>query len=163
MHSPVTFHIHARTELVDHIYRRSNNDKFSPIVYRTARISRPAKCVAEPQCLCFRAATTKADEMKYSYSSPTATVLQDGKIKPGIYKIQNIVSKTYVDIKDDLRELCGRPSSALERSRGHVSLYIWAPGIPNNQQWEILPLGPGYTIRKVRITRGLSYPWFPLR
>ncbi|KAF9649758.1 hypothetical protein BDM02DRAFT_3128122 [Thelephora ganbajun] len=61
------------------------------------------------------------------------SILQDGKIKPGIYKIQNIVSKTYADIKDHVRELCGRPSSTLEKSRG---------------LWEIQPLGPGYTIRK---------------
>ena len=69
----------------------------------------------------FQTTTTEANEMKGSYSSPNSAILQDGKIKPGIYKIQNIVSRTYADIKDDVRELCGRPSSDLEKSRGQVS------------------------------------------
>jgi len=69
--------------------------------------------------------------MKRSGSS--TSILQDGRIKPGIYKIKNIVSQTYVDIKDHVRELCCRPTSALGDSRG---------------LWEILPLGLGYTIRK---------------
>ncbi|KAF9649761.1 hypothetical protein BDM02DRAFT_1746722 [Thelephora ganbajun] len=71
--------------------------------------------------------------MKNNASKTRSSILQDGKIKPGIYKIQNIVSKTYVDIKDHVRELCGRPSSTLEKYRG---------------RWEIQPLGSGYTIRK---------------
>jgi hypothetical protein len=92
--------------------------------------------------------------MKYS-SSTNRSILQDGKIRPGTYKIKNIVSQTYVDIKDHVRELCGRPASALESSRGQVSLQYmlcWVPKIvPNHQQWEILPSGPGYTIRKVGV------------
>jgi len=49
------------------------------------------------------------------------------------FKIQNIVGKTYVDIRDHVRELCGQKSASLENSRG---------------LWDIQPLGPGYTIRK---------------
>jgi hypothetical protein len=48
-------------------------------------------------------------------------IFQYGKLKPGVYKIKNIVSGTYVDTKDDVRELCGRPSTALENGRGEVS------------------------------------------
>ena len=60
--------------------------------------------------------------MTYNSSSTSPSIFQDGKLKPGVYKIQNIVSKTYVDIKDHLRELCGRPFTALESGRGHVSV-----------------------------------------
>ena len=60
--------------------------------------------------------------MKYSFSfaNSGSSIFQDGKLKPGIYKIQNIVSKTYVETKDHLRELCGRPSSVLEDGSGQV-------------------------------------------
>jgi len=71
--------------------------------------------------------------MKNNTTKPASSIFQDGKVKPGVYKIQNIVSKTYVEVKDHLRELCGRPPSALEHGEG---------------QWEIRPLGSGYTIRK---------------
>ena len=49
-----------------------------------------------------------------------SSIFQDGKLKPGVYKIRNIVSKTYVDTKDDVRELCGRPSTVLEDGSGQV-------------------------------------------
>jgi len=71
--------------------------------------------------------------MVYNSRKSGNSVFQDGRLKPGTYKIRNIVSKTFVDIKDDLRELCGRPSTVLEQGRDH---------------WDIQPLGPGYTIRK---------------
>jgi len=66
-------------------------------------------------------------------TSTSSSILQNGRVKPGIYKIRNIVSGTYVDIKDHVRELCGRHFNTLESSRG---------------QWEILPFGQGYTIQK---------------
>lgn len=49
-----------------------------------------------------------------------SAILQDGQLKPGVYKIRNVESKTYVDIKDHVRELCGRPSMVLEDGRGLV-------------------------------------------
>jgi len=49
-----------------------------------------------------------------------SSIFEHGRLEPGIYKIRNIVSKTYVDIKDDARQLCGRPSTALEDGRGQV-------------------------------------------
>lgn len=54
-----------------------------------------------------------------TYNSPNASssILKDGKLRPGVYKIQNIVGKTYLDTKDDLRELCCRPFTALENGR----------------------------------------------
>ncbi|KAF9648165.1 hypothetical protein BDM02DRAFT_3187334 [Thelephora ganbajun] len=70
--------------------------------------------------------------------TPTSTnnsisIFKDGKLKPGIYKIQNIVSQTYVDIREHTRELCGRPATLLE----------------GGGLWEILPSGSGYTIGRL--------------
>jgi len=64
-----------------------------------------------------RSTTTPAVTMKRNTSS---SIFQDGRLRPGTYKIKNIVSKTYVDTKDDLRELCGRPSTCLEKGEGQV-------------------------------------------
>ena len=105
------------------------------------------------------ATTTQADKMKYSSSNTSTSIYQYGKIKPGVYKIKNVVSGTFVDIKDDARELCGRPSSSLEASRGQVSLHVrLGTDVPNRKKWEILPLGAGYTIRKVSINLSLGHP-----
>jgi len=61
------------------------------------------------------------------------SLFKDGELKPGIYKIQNIVGQTYVDVRDRSRELCCRPATVLE----------------GKGQWEILSFGPGYTIRRI--------------
>jgi len=61
------------------------------------------------------------------------SIFSGGKLKPGIYKIQNIVGQTYVDMRGNAKELCCRPASALG----------------GKGQWEILPLGSGYTIRRL--------------
>ena len=68
-----------------------------------------------------RATTTPATAMAYNPPNSSSSIFHDGNLRPGIYKIQNIVSKTYVDIKDHIRELCGRPSTTLESFRGEVS------------------------------------------
>ncbi|KAF9781762.1 hypothetical protein BJ322DRAFT_243167 [Thelephora terrestris] len=60
-------------------------------------------------------------------------IFKAGKLRPGIYKIQNIVSQTYVDMRESPKELCCRPATLLE-----------GKGL-----WEILPLGHGYTIRRL--------------
>ena len=51
---------------------------------------------------------------------PSHMIFQDGKLKPGLYKIQNLVSKTYVDIHEHTMEVCCRPASALEKDDGIV-------------------------------------------
>ena len=53
------------------------------------------------------------DTMTLTSANESDSVFRDGKLKPGIYKIQNIVSQTYVDIREQTRELCGRPAAAL--------------------------------------------------
>jgi len=51
--------------------------------------------------------------------NPTSTnesdsVFEGGRIKPGTYKILNVVGQTYVDIQERGGGLCGRPLTALE-------------------------------------------------
>ena len=87
------------------------------------------------------------------------SIFEDGKLKPGIYKIQNIVGQTYLEIRDHSKQLCCRPASALEDGNGLVNSYLVVPVILMNYlQWEIRPSGPGYTIRKVqhRLRSGLT-------
>ena len=48
------------------------------------------------------------------------SIFKDGKLKPGIYKIQNIVSETYVDVEVHTREIHCRPASNLGEGRGLV-------------------------------------------
>ncbi|KAF9781769.1 hypothetical protein BJ322DRAFT_243359 [Thelephora terrestris] len=66
-------------------------------------------------------------------TSDSSSVFTDGKLKPGIYRIQNIAGHTYLDIRDESKELCCRPITVLE-----------GKGL-----WEILPLGSGYSIRRL--------------
>ena len=58
---------------------------------------------------------------------PNRTIFKDGKLKLGLYKIQNLVSKTYVDIHEHTMELCCRPASALEKDDGIVRTLISPP------------------------------------
>jgi len=63
-----------------------------------------------------------------------SSIFQDGKIKSGIYKIQNVYSQTYLDILEHSREACCRPDWGLEKGKG---------------LWEIKPLGSGYSVQRV--------------
>ena len=51
-----------------------------------------------------------------------SSILEDGRLKPGIYKIQNIFTETYVDIEMHSRNVCSRPSQNLEEGNGLVRL-----------------------------------------
>ena len=80
------------------------------------------------------------------------STFKDGKLKPGVYQIQNIVGQTYVDIREHTGELCCRPATLLE-GKGLVGLCPPSTYHRSHSclQWEILPLGPGYTIRRARM------------
>ena len=54
--------------------------------------------------------------MTLTSTSGYTSIFKDGKLKPGVYKIQNIVSQTYVDIQEHTRELCCRPATVLEEN-----------------------------------------------
>lgn len=77
------------------------------------------------------------------------SIFKDGKLKAGVYKIQNLYTEGYVDIHEYSRELCCRPAQDLREGRGIVGpdLYQWFAS--NDWKWEIKPLGAGYTIQRV--------------
>ena len=82
----------------------------------------------------------------------TPSIFKDGKLKPGIYKIQNLFSETYLDIHRHSREVCCRPARDLGDGRGLVSLYLTSVvHISDGQKWEIKSLGGGYTVRMVSL------------
>ena len=58
--------------------------------------------------------------MTVTSTNDSVSIFKDEKLKPGIYRIQNIVGQTYVDIREHTRELCGRPTTVLE-GKGPVS------------------------------------------
>lgn len=47
-------------------------------------------------------------------ANDAASISADGKVKPGIYRIQNIAGHTYLDIREESKELCCRPITVLE-------------------------------------------------
>ena len=61
--------------------------------------------------------------MTLTSTGHSLSISEDGKLKPGIYKIQNIQTETYVDIEVHLREVCCRPTKDLGEGRGLVSYY----------------------------------------
>ena len=95
-----------------------------PTAASRSKVWRGAVCiytVRDINITSFQTTTTSKTAMVYNSPRSPPSIFQGGRIKPGVYKIQNIVSKTYVDIKDDVRELCGRPSQVLEYGRDQVS------------------------------------------
>jgi hypothetical protein len=52
------------------------------------------------------------------------TLFEDEKLKPGVYKIQNIFIESYVDIHLGSMEVCCRPAKDLEKGRGLVRPYL---------------------------------------
>ena len=55
-----------------------------------------------------------------STASDTLSVFKDGMLKPGIYKIQNLYTRNYMDIHEHSKEVCCRPATALEEGGGLV-------------------------------------------
>lgn len=49
-----------------------------------------------------------------------SSIFKDGKLKPGIYNIQNVQTENYVDIEVHTREVCCRPAKDLGVGRGLV-------------------------------------------
>ena len=82
-------------------------------------------------------------------SNDSASVFADGKLKPGIYKIQNVKGHTCLDIRET-GELCCRPATILGEKGLVGSRSLIARPDGKHPQWEILPLGPGYSIRRVQ-------------
>ena len=80
-------------------------------------------------------------------------IFEDGRLRPGIYKIQNIFTETYVDIEVHSRTVCCRPANCLEEGRGLVRPHLSdVVHISDVSKWEIKSLGAGYTVQRVSIS-----------
>jgi len=80
----------------------------------------------------------------------SSSILQDGKLKSGIYKIWNISTETYADIEVQSRNVCCRPAQNLGEGNGLVrSFHQFVVHASNDYKWEIKPLGTGYSVRRV--------------
>jgi hypothetical protein len=85
-------------------------------------------------------------------TSDSSSIFENGRLKQGVYKIQNLSSETYLDIHKSSQETCCRPARDLEDGRGLVRLYQSSLiHISNDSKWEIKHFGIGYTVRRVSI------------
>ena len=83
-------------------------------------------------------------------STADSPIFENGKLKPGIYKIQNLYTETYLDIHQHSKEVCCRPARDLEDGRGLVSTHLtFGIRTAEVRKWEIKPFGPGYTVQMV--------------
>ena len=82
----------------------------------------------------------------------TLPILKGGKLKWGIYKMRNVLTRTYLDIEEHSRALCSRPAQNLEEGNGMVRLFRWSfVRAFDDHKWEIKPLGRGYSIQRVSV------------
>lgn len=58
--------------------------------------------------------------MTLTSTNSSPSIFENGKLKPGTYKIQNIYTETYLDIEVHSREVCCRPEGDLGEGRGLV-------------------------------------------
>ena len=67
--------------------------------------------------------------MTQNTTGATSSIFEDGKLKPGIYKIQNIETENYLDIEVHTRKVCCRPARDLGEGRGLVRKFLlfWVP------------------------------------
>ena len=69
---------------------------------------------------CSTRCRTWSATMTLNSTDGSLSILQDGKLKPGIYKIWNILTEVYVDIEVHSRSVCCRPAQNLEEGNGLV-------------------------------------------
>ena len=62
--------------------------------------------------------------MTLNPTNDSLSILQDGKLKPGIYRIQNIYTETYIDIEMHSKHVFCRPANDLVEGKGLVRPYI---------------------------------------
>jgi hypothetical protein len=85
-------------------------------------------------------------------TSRSSSIFEDGTLKPGIYKIQNLYSQTYLDIHEHSKEVCCRPAKDLERRKGLVRPHLFSVDrASDNQKWEIKSFGTGYVVQRVSV------------
>ena len=77
-------------------------------------------------------AATCFGTMTLTSTSDATSIFKEGKLKPGIYKIQNLFAESYLDIHRHSKEVCCRPARDLEDGRGLVRLrlrFSWFVGL----------------------------------
>ena len=52
------------------------------------------------------------------------SIFVNGRLKPGVYKVQNLASQTYIEILEPSRELCCRPAAVLSPKDASVGLIL---------------------------------------
>ena len=92
-----------------------------------------------------------------SEASDSLSIFEGGKLKSGIYKIQNLQSGTFLDIHEHSREVCCRPIANLGQGKGLVRPYL-SPTIHVSDcwKWEIMRFGTGYAVRRVSVQMPLD-------
>jgi hypothetical protein len=91
------------------------------------------------------------------------SIFEDGKLRPGIYKIMNIVGQTYVDIREHTKELCCRPAAA-SRGKGLVGsclrlalpLHRWLSLVGNSPFGTRIYHTQGTVLNHVSLCRALN-------
>lgn len=81
---------------------------------------------------------------------PTGPNHVSGPIIPGVYALQNKASETYVGLSPDESTVSCWPETELEKTGVKLVCFRSMSSILHelmSAQWEILPLGGGYTIR----------------
>jgi len=53
-----------------------------------------------------------------------SSIFKDGKVKPGVYKIQGLYHQNYLDIQEHSKQLWCYPARDLEDGKGLVSLHL---------------------------------------
>ena len=53
-------------------------------------------------------------------TNDTPPIFKGRKLKWGTYKMQNVLTRTYLDIEEHSRALCSRPAQNLEEGNGIV-------------------------------------------
>jgi hypothetical protein len=108
-----------------------------------------------------RVAALAPPTMGFNSTSSSSSILKDGELKPGIYKIQNIYTETFLDIHVHSREVCCRPVKDLGEGRGLVSRCLSSMlHVSDGEKWEIKRFGAGYTVQVVSapVLLDLTFP-----
>lgn len=85
-----------------------------------------------------------------SLSDPMS-IFMGGKLKPGKYKVQNLASKTYLEVLEHSKELCCRPETVLSPEDALLIYNTHSNDHrPDTSQWGFEASGSGYKIKKVR-------------
>ena len=100
--------------------------------------------------IALRLTSRSSPTMTLNSTNASSSIFKDGRLKPGIYKIQNLYSETYLDIHQHSKQVCCRPARDLEEGRGLVRMRpLPVARVLNTCKWEIKGFGVGYTVQRV--------------